>query len=238
MYRYQETQENKFGQLTSFSVEHFKPCELVRGKNIEGNYVNLIDINSEVSNRVFSQIWNCVATEPDESCWTYLPYAAPLNLTVLTESLKNSFNFKDSTHFLIEIEGEICGWIALLNPRLDNGAIEIGNVYFSHRMKKSRSATETIFLLLQQCFKQRFRRIEWKCDDCNQPSKAAALRLGFQYEGLFRQDRIVKGRNRNTAWFSIIDEEWSDLEPAYQQWLSPENFDAKGIQKKRLSDFI
>ncbi|EEH68189.1 hypothetical protein HMPREF0023_2294 [Acinetobacter sp. ATCC 27244] len=104
-------------------------------------------------------------------------------------------------------------------------------------MKKSKASTETIFLLLQQCFKHGFRRVEWKCDDCNAPSKAAALRFGFQFEGLFRQDRIVKGRNRNTAWFSIIDEEWPDLEKIYQQWLSPDNFDEQGFQKRRLTDF-
>ena len=138
---------------------------------------------------------------------------------------------------MIEVDGEVQGWIALLNPRLGHAVIEIGNVYFSHKMKKSKAATEAIFLLLQQCFKHGFRRVEWKCDDANAPSKVAALRFGFQYEGLFRQDRIVKNRNRNTAWFSIIDEEWSDLEKTYQQSLSPENFDAQGFQKQRLSDF-
>ena len=103
-------------------------------------------------------------------------------------------------------------------------------------MKQSTAATEVIYLLLKTCFEQGFRRVEWKCDDLNQPSKRAALRLGFQYEGTFRQDRIAKGRNRNTAWFSMLDEEWMPLQKAYIAWLKADNFDKEGKQKKRLSD--
>ena len=139
-------------------------------------------------------------------------------------------------HYLIEVNHMIVGWIGLINERSAHRAIEVGNVYFSHQMKQSTASTEVIYLLLKTCFEQGFRRVEWKCDELNQPSKRAALRFGFQYEGTFRQDRIAKGRNRNTAWFSILDEEWSSLEMVYQQWLSPENFDMDGKQKKRLSD--
>lgn len=236
MKNYLKTQQNEFGQNVGFSLKHNLSIQPISG-TLKGQYINLIDVAEGLSEQAASLIWDCVVTEPSEECWTYLPYSAPQSQIALKNNLQNLFGFKDSTHFLIEVDGEVQGWIALLNPRLGHAAIEIGNVYFSHKMKKSKAATEAIFLLLKQCFKYGFRRVEWKCDDTNAPSKAAALRFGFQYEGLFRQDRIVKNRNRNTAWFSIIDEEWSNLDQAYQQWLSPENFDAQGFQKQRLSDF-
>ncbi|ESK55036.1 GNAT family N-acetyltransferase [Acinetobacter tjernbergiae] len=237
MKNYLKTQQNEFGQNVGFSLKHNLSIQPISGE-LKGQYINLIDVAEGLSEQAASLIWNCVVTEPSEECWTYLPYSAPQSQIALKNNLQNLFGFKDSTHFLIEVDGEAQGWIALLNPRLGHAAIEIGNVYFSHKMKKSKASTEVIFLLLQQCFANGFRRVEWKCDDCNAPSKAAALRFGFQYEGLFRQDRIIKGRNRNTAWFSIIDEEWSNLDQAYQQWLSPENFDAQGFQKQRLSEFF
>lgn len=236
MEKYLKTQQNPFGQTIGFAIDQ-QPCQLIQ-QDLKGQYVKLTRITGPISEQAADQIWNAVDTEPDAACWTYLPYSAPESREQLKQTLEQMFGFQDVTHFLIEVEGEVQGWIALLQPRLEHGAIEIGNVYYSHKMKKSKASTETIFLLLQQCFKQGFRRLEWKCDDCNAPSKAAALRFGFQYEGLFRQDRITKGRNRNTAWFSIIDEEWPALEQHYLQWLNPENFDEQGLQKQRLSDFF
>ena len=237
MRNYLKTQQNQFGQMTGSSLEENVTASTVQG-DISGRYVKLVDVAHGITDQAAGQLWEAVSTEPDERCWTYLPYSAPQSQQSLKDSLQNLFGFKDSTHFLIEVAGEVQGWVALLNLRLAHGAVEIGNVYFSHKMKQSRAATETIFLLLQQCLNNNFRRVEWKCDDCNEPSKTAALRFGFQYEGLFRQDRVIKGRNRNTAWFSMIDDEWSELKNAYQQWLSPDNFDEYGFQKQKLSDFF
>ena len=237
MRNYLKTQQNQFGQMTGSSLEENVTASTVQG-DISGRYVKLVDVAHGITDQAAGQLWEAVSTEPDERCWTYLPYSAPQSQQSLKDSLQNLFGFKDSTHFLIEVAGEVQGWVALLNLRLAHGAVEIGNVYFSHKMKQSRAATETIFLLLQQCLNNNFRRVEWKCDDCNEPSKTAALRFGFQYEGVFRQDRIIKGRNRNTAWFSIVDDEWSELKNAYQQWLNPDNFDWQGIQKQKLSDFF
>lgn len=236
MKNYLKAQQNQLGQKVGIEVNIERASQIIQ-ENLLGQYVKLIYIDQAISDQASAQIWNNVSTEPSDACWTYLPYSAPKDQKTLKGDLQRSFNFAGSSHFLIEVNGEAQGWIALLNPRLEHKAIEIGNVYFSHKMKKSTASTESIFLLLKQCFKYGFRRVEWKCDDFNEPSKAAALRFGFQYEGLFRQDRITKGRNRNTSWFSIIDEEWPALEKIYQQWLSPDNFDAQGFQKQRLSDF-
>ncbi|MFM2332224.1 MAG: hypothetical protein RIQ74_1047, partial [Pseudomonadota bacterium] len=177
MKNYLKTQQNEFGQNVGFSLKHNLSIQPISG-TLKGQYINLIDVAEGLSEQAASLIWDCVVTEPSEECWTYLPYSAPQSQIALKNNLQNLFGFKDSTHFLIEVDGEVQGWIALLNPRLGHAAIEIGNVYFSHKMKKSKAATEAIFLLLKQCFKYGFRRVEWKCDDANAPSKAAALRFG------------------------------------------------------------
>lgn len=125
------------------------------------------------------------------------------------------------------------GWMRIFP---EHASIEIGGVYWGPAMARTRLATEALFLFARHAFDDLgYRRFEWKCNDRNLPSKAAARRFGFQYEGLFRQDRIVKGESRDTAWFSIIDSEWPALRTEYERWLSPENFDADGAQKTKLA---
>jgi RimJ/RimL family protein N-acetyltransferase len=118
----------------------------------------------------------------------------------------------------------------------DHGSIEIGGVYWGPAMARTRVATEALYLFARHAFDDLgYRRFEWKCNNRNEPSKAAARRFGFQYEGLFRQDQIIKGENRDTAWFSIIDGEWPALRAEYERWLAPGNFEADGTQKTRLA---
>jgi RimJ/RimL family protein N-acetyltransferase len=120
-----------------------------------------------------------------------------------------------------------------------NGVIEVGNINYSPLLQRTPAATEAMFLMMRRVFDELgYRRYEWKCDDLNAPSRAAALRLGFTFEGIFRQAVIYKGRNRDTAWFSMIDSEWPALKRAYEQWLAPENFDAEGRQVRALADRI
>lgn len=117
--------------------------------------------------------------------------------------------------------------------------IEIGSIWFGATIARSRVATEAMYLFMRHAFENLgYRRYEWKCNDLNAPSKRAALRLGFHYEGLFRRHMILKGHNRDTAWFSIIDEDWPALRRAYDGWLTPENFDAEGRQRQPLSAFM
>ena len=124
------------------------------------------------------------------------------------------------------------GWMRIFP---DHASIEIGGVYWGPTMARSRLSTEALFLFARHAFDDLgYRRFEWKCNDRNEPSKAAALRFGFRPEGVFRQDRIVKGESRDTAWFSIIDSEWPALKAEYERWLEPDNFDADGVQKSKL----
>lgn len=238
MRAYQKTQENPFGQKIGLPVQmnieqSTQPMALC-GRTVQLMPFSEMVLNSERLN----QLWQCSSQEPDGRCWTYLPYDLCSDLQSFKHRLAGQFGLGQSQHFVIEHLQQVTGWIALLNIRPEQGVIEIGNVYFSHVMKQSTAATEAVYLLLKTCFEQGYRRVEWKCDELNLPSRQAALRLGFQYEGIFRQDRVVKGRNRNTAWFSMLDEEWPELLKAYRAWLDPENFDAAGQQKIRLGDFI
>jgi RimJ/RimL family protein N-acetyltransferase len=131
---------------------------------------------------------------------------------------------------------EIQGTASFMRIRETYGSAEIGFVLFNPSLQKTRCATEAIYLMIRHLFEDlNYRRVEWKCDNNNTPSKRAAKRFGFSYEGLFRQDLIVKGQNRDTAWFSIIDSEWSSLKQSFESWLSPDNFDFEGRQRKSLN---
>lgn len=235
---YKKIESNAFGQPVGMPVDSFQ-CSDVEHVHLIGHQVKLLDaFLGQTNNQHIEQLWQVVSTESDDRCWTYLPYAGFESQESLALALKTQFGFHESTHFLIEVNQKIVGWVALMNIRPNHGVIEIGNVYFSHAMKQTTASTEVIYLLLKHSFELGYRRVEWKCDDLNSPSKNAALRFGFQYEGVFRQDRISKGRNRNTAWFSILDTEWPVLSQAYSAWLNPDNFDLNGQQKMRLNDFM
>jgi RimJ/RimL family protein N-acetyltransferase len=116
-----------------------------------------------------------------------------------------------------------------------NGCIEIGGIKYTPLIAQQPAATEAMHLLMKNVFALGYRRCEWKCDALNAPSRAAALRLGFSYEGVFRQAVVTKGRNRDTAWYAITDSDWPAIKDVHEQWLDPENFDAEGQQIVRLS---
>jgi RimJ/RimL family protein N-acetyltransferase len=118
-----------------------------------------------------------------------------------------------------------------------HGVFEVGWVTFSPSLQRTRMATEAIYLVGDYGFSLGYRRYEWKCNNLNEPSKRAALRFGFQYEGVFRQHMVVKGENRDTAWFAMLDSDWPARARAFQAWLAPGNFDAQGQQKASLADF-
>jgi len=143
-------------------------------------------------------------------------------------------------HTIVDLKsGKAVGVATYMRIDRSNGVIEVGNINYSPLLQRTPAATEAMFLMMARVFDELgYRRYEWKCDALNAPSRAAALRLGFQYEGLFRQAVIYKGRNRDTTWFSIIDAEWPALKRAYQQWLAAENFDAAERQRRGLAELI
>jgi RimJ/RimL family protein N-acetyltransferase len=135
--------------------------------------------------------------------------------------------------------GKAVGVATFMRIDRANGVIEVGNINYSPLLQRTPAATEAMFLMMRRVFDELgYRRYEWKCDSLNAPSRAAALRLGFQFEGIFRQAVVYKGRNRDTAWFSIIDREWPALRGAYEQWLEAANFDTEGRQRRKLTEYV
>lgn len=133
--------------------------------------------------------------------------------------------------------GRCEGRQSLMRITPEHGVIEVGHILWGPRMSRSRMATEALFLLARHVFEDlRYRRFEWKCDANNAPSRRAAQRFGFAFEGIFRHHMVIKGKNRDTAWFAMVDEDWPALRAGYERWLAPANFDAPGKQKARLED--
>jgi RimJ/RimL family protein N-acetyltransferase len=151
--------------------------------------------------------------------------------------LRNAVASTDPLFYAIidTASGKAVGWASYLRIDPRAGVIEVGHVYFSHRLRQTPVATEAMYLMMRHVFVDLgYRRYEWKCDSLNAPSRKAALRLGFIYEGIFRQATVYKGRSRDTAWFSIIDKEWPKVSSALERWLEPANFDG-GRQRASLA---
>jgi RimJ/RimL family protein N-acetyltransferase len=139
-------------------------------------------------------------------------------------------------HSLVDVKRKPMGMIALMAIDNVHRSVEIGNVIYSKKLQKSTAATQAVYLLLNHCFQNHYRRVTWKCNNLNEASKRAALRLEFQYEGVSRAHMVVKGRNRDTAWFAMTEDDWEVAGGALRRWLEPTNFDAHGQQKRKLED--
>jgi len=173
--------------------------------------------------------------------WTYLPEESFGDFAAYRGWLETIAAADDPLfHAIVAVpDGKAVGVAAFMRIDRKNGVIEVGNINFSPLLQKRTAATEAMFLMMRRAFVELgYRRYEWKCDALNAASRRAALRLGFRYEGLFRQAVVYKGRNRDTAWFSIIDGEWPALARAYEAWLAPANFDAAGRQRADLAAMI
>ena len=162
---------------------------------------------------------------------------APQSLEEMSARIEQGKGVVDPSHVaVIDIRsGKAVGQQGWMRIRPEHGSIEIGGIYWGLPMARTPLATEALYLFAHHAFDDLgYRRFEWKCNNRNEPSKAAATRFGFQFEGVFRQDMILKGESRDTAWFSIIDDEWPAMRAEYERWLAPENFDADGMQKSKL----
>ena len=176
-------------------------------------------------------------SDPQGRVWTYMGYGPFESLEVFAEWLKGREESRDPWFyaFVRRDTGKACGMGAFMRNDAVNGVIEIGHIWMSPELQQTREATETIYLMMRHCFDDLgVRRLEWKCDALNAPSRKAADRFGFTFEGIFRQHYIVKGRNRDSAWFSMLDTEWPRAKAAFEAWLREDNFDANGRQKAKL----
>lgn len=179
------------------------------------------------------------STDRENRIWTYLAYGPFASEGELADWIAATCLGEDPQfHAILSGEtGKALGVASYLRIEPSVGVIEVGHINFAPQLQRSAMATEAMYLMMRRVFDELgYRRYEWKCDALNAPSLAAARRLGFTYEGTFRQATIYKGRNRDTAWFSVIDSEWPRLKAAFEAWLDPANFDAQGRQLRFLAE--
>ena len=177
------------------------------------------------------------ALDVEGRMWTYLPNGPFATLESYGDWMDGVCNGADPLFFAIvdQATGKAVGVASYLRIDPRNGSIEVGHLAFSPLLQRTPAATEALYLLMERAFDLGYRRYEWKCNALNAPSRAAAQRLGLSFEGIFRQATVVRGRNRDTAWYAAIDKERPALQDAYTRWLNPANFDAEGKQRLRLS---
>jgi RimJ/RimL family protein N-acetyltransferase len=171
----------------------------------------------------------------DPDIWTYLPYGPYASVDELHAALLQEADSDDPIFFVVEAGGVPLGIVSYLRIEPEHGVVEIGHIWFGTPLQRTPAATEAVYLLARHAFDDLgYRRLEWKCNAENAKSRRAAERFGFTFEGVFRKHQIVKGENRDTAWFSIVDDEWPAIRAGFEAWLDAANFDSAGDQLQTL----
>ncbi len=233
-----ESTFNEFMQPIGLPVAEWHGAKPPARVVLSGHYVRLEPVDA---GRHAEDLYAAYLDAKDASAWTYLAIERSNTFDAYRAHVETISAQDDPLHFAVVdlANGKAVGTLSLLRIDVRQGVIEVGHVVYSPRLQRTRLATEALYLLMQYVFDQLgYRRFEWKCDALNAPSRSAALRNGFRFEGVFRQAMVYKGRNRDTAWFSIINGEWPTLRDSYQRWLDPQNFAADGRQIERLSQLI
>lgn len=215
-------------------VPNWTPPPRPDGRRLEGNYARLERLNAAAhAQDLFA------ANSASDRIWDYLPYGPFADFKGYSDWVRSFEQSADPFFYAIRnLEtGRWEGVASYLRITPEAGSIEVGHINFSPALQRTRAATETMYLMMRWAFEAGYRRYEWKCNALNLGSRRAAERLGLSYEGIFRQAAVVKGRNRDTAWFAAIDSEWPALRQAFEKWLSADNFSPVGEQKQSLSGF-
>ncbi|MEE9455499.1 MAG: GNAT family protein [Paracoccaceae bacterium] len=227
--------ENHLGQPIGKDIS-WHPASPPPRQTLKGRFCTVEPLDID---RHAPDLFTAFSQDKTGSIWTYM-VVGPFDTLADFRSWLTDACLGDDPLFHTIIDrssGKAVGLAALMRNLPDMGVIEVGNISFAPSLQRTAMATEAMFLLMQQVFALGYRRYEWKCDALNAPSIRAAKRLGFTFEGVFRQAIIYKGRNRDTAWLSILDSEWPALRTGFENWLAAENFDKTGQQIKRLKDF-
>ncbi len=204
------------------------------GRELVGRYAKLSLINFESD---IEALFDAIAGKGNADLWQYIPMPVPNN----AEELRHALVFvKEKLGWATQVirsqsNNAVLGMASYMRIRPEHGSAEVGCVIFSKKLQRTPIATEAIYLMGKHLFDDLgYRRFEWKCNNANEASKKAAIRFGFTFEGIFRNDMVVKGENRDTAWYSMIDNEWPWVKAGFDRWLSPANFDDDGLQRHRL----
>ena len=228
---------NHLGQPVGIPMPEWQPVPHPEKVTLEGLYCRLEAVNA---NRHAIDLYEALYASTDQKEWTYLMHEPAVDLVSFTVWLEDIADSRDPLFYTIidARSNKPVGLVSYLRINPEQGAIEVGHIHYSPRLQKTAAATEAMFLMMRYAFDELgYRRYEWKCDSHNAPSRNAALRLGFSFEGIFRQALVYKGRNRDTAWFSVLDGEWPELKYSFEGWLHADNFDDNGLQKQSLQAF-
>ena len=227
---------NEYQQPIGEALPSWKKRALPPRIVIEGRFCRVEPLSAK---RHAASLHAAYSGAPDGRAWTYMSVGPFADADAYRHWAEAAARSADPLHFAVvdRATGEALGTLALMRIDAVNGVIEVGCVAFSPAMQRSSLSTEAHYLLMRLAFDELgYRRYEWKCDSLNAPSRQAAQRLGFSFEGVFRQAMVYKGRSRDTAWFSIVDGEWPALRAAFDAWLAADNFDAQGRQRRALAE--
>ncbi|WP_339099435.1 hypothetical protein IGL98_003454 [Enterococcus sp. DIV0840] len=230
-------QYNSYNQPIGYPVTNWSTRAYPTKSTLEGTNCRLEKVDP---NKHLEDLYQVYGPQSNPKNWTYIPLMSFKNKIEFSEYLTAMSHSQDPFHYAIidKTSGKALGTVALMRINPEHGTIEVGFVIYSDQLKKTRIATEAQYLLACYALDELgYRRYEWKCDALNEPSKNAALRLGFVFEGIFRNAVVYKERNRDTAWFSILESEWPKQKARMESWLSDSNFTADGEQRKRLNEF-
>jgi RimJ/RimL family protein N-acetyltransferase len=224
---------NEHGQPVGEPVD-WEPREAPKPVILSGRYVTVTGLEHEHA----ADLYDALCGPDDDALWTYRLVERPPTAAAMETFVAGALAHPTEVTFAICPRGRGPEGIATM-MRVDpaSGVVEVGGIILARSLQRTPAATEAMYLLAHHVFVALgYRRYEWKCDSLNEPSRVAAARLGFSYEGRFRNAMVYKGRNRDTDWFSITDTEWPRLRAAHEQWLDPANFDDSGTQRKRLGE--
>ena len=223
---------NTFGQPIGPALPHWTPRQRPAESSMQGRSCRL---EAYDAGRHLAGLFEAYA--PDgERLWTYIPWGPFADAEAMGRAIDEMSDRFQRFVIVSEPAGRPVGEASYMRHDLEGGSVEVGMVGFSPALQRTTAATEAMYLMMRRVFDEaEYRRYEWKCDALNARSRAAALRFGFRFEGVFRQDRVYKGRSRDTAWFSVIDREWPALKRGFEAWLTPGNFDGEGRQRMSLA---
>ena len=227
---------NEYQQPIGEALPSWKKRALPPRIVIEGRFCRVEPLSAK---RHAASLYAAYSQAPDGRAWTYMPVGPFADADAYRHWAEAAARSADPLQFAVidRATGEAVGTLALMRIDAANGVIEVGYIAFSSALQRTPLSTEAHYLLMKLVFDELgYRRYEWKCDSLNAPSRQAALRLGFSFEGMFRQAVVYKGRSRDTAWYSIVDGEWPALRAAFESWLAPGNFDAQGRQLRTLAE--
>lgn len=228
---------NDLGQPIGTDLPHWQGSTPLPHRPMHGRTCDLVPVTMDHATDLFQ----AYSADETGAVWTYMPVGPFDDQAAYEAWLQTACDSRDPLFFTIidKTNNRAIGTASFLRMQPETGVVEVGFIAFSPALQQTVMATEAMYLMMKRAFSELgYRRYEWKCDALNQPSQAAAKRLGFTFEGIFRQATIYKGRNRDTAWLSILDHEWPRINAAISAWLDPSNFDDGAQQKQRLADLM